>query len=358
MSKFVQKTAKNFEIIQKTTNAWEQKRVDDLVSRVQKTTISINDLKTRGKYPVYSVNSFFGFNDKWYTKSDSVLISVDGSVGELFYLPAKNWFISTNSAIYSKDNIETRFLYYLLQNIDFSSLKKGTLIPHLYYSDYKNAMVFSCSKDEQKKISNLFLKTEDHISLLQCKLKIRQYIDFMNKFVEKTAENFEIIQKTANTWEQKRVGDIFSVYSGDFVPKWELNDNNKYPVYNGGMTFMGKSSKFNQEKNKIIISSRGAAGYTNIIKERFWAGNSVFSLDFKENKNLSLYFYYLDLKQILRKNYWISNSSTIPAILFNDLNSLNVWTTSKIEENKIGILFEGIKTSISLLQCNFVNYQN
>ncbi|MCT4469349.1 hypothetical protein, partial [Mycoplasma sp. HS2188] len=36
----------------------------------------------------------------------------------------------------------------------------------------------------------------------------------MSRFVEKTAKNFVITQKTTNAWEQKKLGDMGSTYGG------------------------------------------------------------------------------------------------------------------------------------------------
>lgn len=93
------------------------------------------------------------------------------------------------------------------------------------------------------------------------------------------------------------LGDIAKLSSGEFVRK-DKQVENGYPVYNGGSSNTGFYSEYNTEANKIIISARGAAGFVNIIKEKFWAGNSCHVIDIYDKRaNWQFVYYYLKSQQ-------------------------------------------------------------
>mgnify|MGYP002553115166 CR=1 FL=1 len=94
--------------------------------------------------------------------------------------------------------------------------------------------------------------------------------------------------------EYKKLGEVSNITIGEFVHKNKQNLNGKYPVYNGGTSNTGFYDEFNNTKNKIIISARGAnAGFVNRVFVNYWAGNSCYSIKINDPKELDWnYIYY------------------------------------------------------------------
>lgn len=98
-------------------------------------------------------------------------------------------------------------------------------------------------------------------------------------------------------WKYEILGRISSISIGEFVIQTKQRANAPYPVYNGGITNTGYYDYFNQEGPKIIISARGAnAGFINKYENRFWAGNSCYSIGINNN-NWEFIYYFLQSKQ-------------------------------------------------------------
>lgn len=97
--------------------------------------------------------------------------------------------------------------------------------------------------------------------------------------------------------EFKRMGEVAIITIGEFVHKNNQNPNGKYPVYNGGSTYTGFYDEFNNTKNKIVISARGAAGFVNKVLVDYWAGNSCYSISFRDSDKINWLFIYYYLKQ-------------------------------------------------------------
>ncbi|SYV97227.1 Uncharacterised protein, partial [Mycoplasmopsis edwardii] len=67
------------------------------------------------------------------------------------------------------------------------------------------------------------------------------------------------------------MGNISTIFTGEFIHQNMQSHLFKFPVYNGGTNFTGFYKYFNQEKGKIVMSSRGiGAGFANYVDCNFW----------------------------------------------------------------------------------------
>ncbi|WP_322950116.1 restriction endonuclease subunit S [Mycoplasmopsis cynos] len=153
-----------------------------------------------------------------------------------------------------------------------------------------------------------------------------------------------------NAWEQERLGNLSDIKSGDFVIKIKQSPIFKFPVYNGGSTYTGFYKEFNFLGPKVVISSRGAAGSVNYVKSNFWAGNSVFVLDFMKDKMVNLFFSYILLKNLEFKMRSMISSTGIPALSVKDVCKIKLFLCNLNEQQKIGNIFSLINSLITLHQ--------
>lgn len=72
-------------------------------------------------------------------------------------------------------NCNAFYLYTALQTIDFKEYVTGMAIPHIYFKDYKNAMIPYLCKEERAKIETIFLNLDAKISKVEL---------LLTKFVE------------------------------------------------------------------------------------------------------------------------------------------------------------------------------
>ena len=152
-------------------------------------------------------------------------------------------------------------------------------------------------------------------------------------------------------WEQRKVGNIANTTIGEFVIKTKQNPSSPYPVYNGGISYTGFYDDFNNEGNKIIISARGAnAGFVNVVKSRYWAGNSCYSVDINNKLEFDLDFIYQEMKR--NQNRFIENqqAANIPSVSKTDVEKFELVTPSYTEQVKIGYFFNNLDSLIALHQ--------
>ncbi|WP_231222100.1 restriction endonuclease subunit S [Helicobacter pylori] len=153
--------------------AWQRVRLGDIANYLT-SNLSAEQIAQQGKIKVYDVNNFIGYTDTTFI-SDKPYISIvkDGSVGRVRILPPKTNILSTMGALIANHRTTTEFLFYLLSNFDFKNFTSGSIIPHIYFKDYKEKTIFLPPLNEQSAIANILSGLDNEIASL--KNKKRQF---------------------------------------------------------------------------------------------------------------------------------------------------------------------------------------
>ncbi|GAA7821715.1 hypothetical protein JP0183_02960 [Helicobacter pylori] len=153
--------------------AWQRVRLGDIGNYLT-SNLSVEQITQQGEIKVYDVNNFIGYTDTTFI-SDKPYISIvkDGSVGRVRILPPKTNILSTMGALIANHRTTTEFLFYLLSNFDFKNFTSGSIIPHIYFKDYKEKTIFLPPLNEQSAIANILGTLDNEIASL--KNKKRQF---------------------------------------------------------------------------------------------------------------------------------------------------------------------------------------
>ncbi len=153
--------------------AWQKVRLGDIANYLT-SNLSVEQITQQGKIKVYDVNNFIGYTNTTFI-SDKPYISIvkDGSVGRVRILPPKTNILSTMGALIANHKTTTEFLFYLLSNFDFKNFTSGSIIPHIYFKDYKEKTIFLPPLDEQIAIANILSDLDNEI--ISLKNKKRQF---------------------------------------------------------------------------------------------------------------------------------------------------------------------------------------
>ncbi len=151
---------------------WQKVRLGDIANYLT-SNLSAEQITQQGKIKVYDVNNFIGYTNTTFI-SDKPYISIvkDGSVGRVRILPPKTNILSTMGALIANHKT-TEFLFYLLSNFDFKNFTSGSIIPHIYFKDYKEKTIFLPPLNEQIAIANILNALDNEI--ISLKNKKRQF---------------------------------------------------------------------------------------------------------------------------------------------------------------------------------------
>lgn len=150
--------------------------------------------------------------------------------------------------------------------------------------------------------------------------------------------------------EWHKLVELANITIGEFVRRDKQNPEGKYPVYNGGTTYTGFYDFYNNEGKKIVISARGNAGFVNRVFEKYWAGNSSYSIDITSDKTTwDFVYYYLkeyqyDLMSLQQKG------GGLAAISKKQVEDIEIPIPSLSEQNRIVRILDSFTSSIDNLK--------
>lgn len=151
---------------------WEEKRLGEIIIS-KASSISNNALENNeGDYAVYGAAGFIK-NINFYEREQKYIgIIKDGAgVGRLLFCEEKTSVLATLQYLIPKKNDSLKFIYYLLNTIDFTKYMVGSSIPHIYFKDYSIEKKFIPSLPEQEKIANFLSSIDRKIELVEKELE-------------------------------------------------------------------------------------------------------------------------------------------------------------------------------------------
>ena len=156
---------------------WEKKKIESIISQ-ESSTMAMNKLELQKEgFPVYGADGLIGYINDFQQEEEYISMVKDGSgVGKLNLCQEHSSILGTLTALKSKDSKRyfLKWIYYLLNTLDFSSYVKGAGIPHIYYSDIKHKCIYIPSFSEQEKIADCLSSLDDYINATQEKIEILQ----------------------------------------------------------------------------------------------------------------------------------------------------------------------------------------
>jgi type I restriction enzyme S subunit len=150
---------------------WEVKNLGEVCEK-KSSNISANKIEDNiGEYIIYGASGVLKKIDFYEEENDYVSIIKDGAgVGRIVYCKGKSSVLGTMEIIKPKIELNTYFLYCLLENIDFTKYITGSTIPHIYFKDYKNEYCGIPCISEQIHIANFLSEIDGKIANVQAQV--------------------------------------------------------------------------------------------------------------------------------------------------------------------------------------------
>ncbi|GIV29504.1 MAG: hypothetical protein KatS3mg028_0570 [Bacteroidia bacterium] len=161
----------------KNTGEWEVKRLGDVLYSIP-SSLALNkiELKESG-YIVYGADGIIGYSDNYQHDEEYISIVKDGSgVGRINFCKPRSSILGTLIALKSKDEnlYNLKWMFYMLNTIDFSCYIKGANIPHIYFSDFKKQFIPIPTLPEQQKIADCLSALDEQIEAQEQKIELLQ----------------------------------------------------------------------------------------------------------------------------------------------------------------------------------------
>ncbi|WP_054409277.1 restriction endonuclease subunit S [Flavobacterium akiainvivens] len=117
-------------------------------------------------YIQYGANGIISFIDSYKIDNDSILIIKDGAgVGKIQFGIGKLSVIGTLNYLIAKSDTNLKYIFFSLKFFNFEKYKVGSGIPHIYFKDYGESLIFCPSIDEQRNIEQLLSSIDEKINI-------------------------------------------------------------------------------------------------------------------------------------------------------------------------------------------------
>ncbi|KEH52164.1 restriction endonuclease subunit S [Streptococcus macedonicus] len=373
------------------TDAWEQRKLDNLATFSKGSGYSKGDLVEEGS-PII----LYG---RLYTKYETLIKDVD-----TFVLPKGHSVISEGNEVIvpasgetsedisraavvdksgillggdlniikPKSKLNSVFLALTISNgsqqKELSKRAQGNSVVHLYNSELKKVNLYFPSLEEQQKIGAFFQSIDDTITLHQreCDLLAKMKKSYLQKMFPKNGEDKPEIRFDGYTdaWEQRKLGDCCEQIKETVDPQqnpdvkyWEYSmpafDNGNKPdlVYGSGMNSI----------RKVINTSCLLINKLNVRKKRIWLvetplNNSVCSAEFvpivSENVDLRFIKYIVSENKFTRylEDCSSGSSNSQKRVTPDVIMSAVIKVPTIAEQQKVGEYFSNLDRLITLHQ--------
>lgn len=352
-------------------DAWEQRKLSDVVDSVDTGKSKFDKEGSSGEYPILGSTSVIGYDDEYDYEGDFILSARVGANAGSLYRHAGKVKISDNTVfIQASQNIE--FLYQLLIRFDIKRLSFGTGQPLVKASELKRLELMMPTDMEEQIRIGVYFKNLDHlITLHQRKCdqmkELKKYM-LTKMFPQNGAKVPEIrFDGFIDDWEQRKLGDLVGIYDGVHqTPEYQDSGIMFLSVENiatlKSEKYISKEAferdyKVYPEKGDILMTRIGDVGTTNVVETAKKVAFYV-SLALLKPNGINSYF----LSNAMKTNAFQKGLrertlvTAIPQKINKDeIGKIDIFITNNdVEQQKIGAYFSTLDHLITLHQhkCN------
>lgn len=263
---------------------------------------------------------------------EDIIYTRTGNVGLVF---RNNYGVMHNNCFSvtpnDADELSRDFLYYALQNKTFfdtaNVLARGAAQPDLPHTSFNSIEFAYPSLFAQERIAYILSRYDSLIENYQKQIKLleeaaqRFYKEWFIDLRFPGHENTKIVDGLPEGWEVKSIIDVYNFKYGKILPTKDFVKDGAIPVY-GASKQIGRYSKANCFEPKVLIGSRGNAGFVHrTIEDETYVTNNSFIVEPKtEFRYLRLPYIYESLK--VMDFVAICTGAAQPQLTLNSIASL------------------------------------
>lgn len=165
------------------TDAWEQRKLDDVVEFLDTMRKPLEGAKRiSGSYPYYGASGIVDYVDGYLFDEELILLSEDGAnitdrnYPVCFLASGKYWVNNHAHVLQTKQGNENNFICNSLERKDYTQYNTGMAMPKLNKETCKKIPISCPEFEEQKKIGDYFRSLDHLITLHQRELEKLQNI--------------------------------------------------------------------------------------------------------------------------------------------------------------------------------------
>lgn len=147
-------------------NQWETAPLGS-VATLQRGYDLPNAVRKEGKIPIISSGGVTGRHSVSKHNGPGVITGRYGSIGDLYWIDEPYWPLNTSLFVNDFHGNDKRFVFYLLQSVDFKKLSDKTGVPGVNRNDVHKIKVKVPPLPEQRKIAEILRTWDEAIEKLE-----------------------------------------------------------------------------------------------------------------------------------------------------------------------------------------------
>ncbi|HIH31508.1 TPA: hypothetical protein HA235_02265 [Candidatus Woesearchaeota archaeon] len=143
---------------------WKKVKLGEIISLEYGKGLSEKERKG-GKFAVYGSNGIIGYHTSSLVKGPGIIVGRKGSIGEVCMSEIDFWPIDTSYFVVLKQDLNLKWVYYLLTTLNLSKLNTATGIPGLNRDLAYGQEVRLPSLKEQNRIAEILITLDKKITI-------------------------------------------------------------------------------------------------------------------------------------------------------------------------------------------------
>ena len=348
---------------------WEQRKLGEVANIQKGQQLGKAEMSNNGAF--YVLNGGMepsGYTNQYNTFANTISISEGGNSCGYVSLNLEQFWSGGHNYTLQNPKIDTFFLYQWLKRHEkgIMALRVGSGLPNIQKSALQDVIVAYPKKSEQRAIAEILNKIDNLITLHQ-----RKQNDKFLLFEPKNYANF-----LANSWEQRKLGEVGKAQSGVGFPDREQGGKTGVPFYkvsdmnNAGnehemCTANNYVSEAQCKKNgwtpiteiSVVFAKVGAAIMLNrkrLVRISFLLDNNTMAYKFGTEWDIDFgktLFERIDLTDLVQ-------IGALPSYNATDVECVEISMPDKPEQHRIGVFFKQLDNLITLHQRQLEKLKN
>ena len=145
----------------KLPEGWKRVKLGNIVKFEYGKSLPTKERNIEGTIPVYGSNGIVGYHSDFLIDGPSLIVGRKGSIGEVHLSNGPCWPIDTTYFINIDNNLDIKYLYYIMKTLRLNSLNRSTAIPGLNRNDAYSIEVCLPPLETQRRIVAILSKAEE-----------------------------------------------------------------------------------------------------------------------------------------------------------------------------------------------------
>ena len=325
------------------------------VCTIETGKLNANAAEENGQYPFFTTSKEISYINEYKWDTEALLIAGNANIGDVkHYIGKFNAYQRTYVLTNFQDGLIVRFLYHYTKARlkDFLDDKKNeAAMSYIVLSSLQAFPIPLPPLEIQKKIVECLDKFSALAAELQAELQMRrkQYEYYRTQLLTPHSDCNSADNTDDAQWEWKTLGEICTILRGKRLTKSELSEDEKYPVFHGGIEPLGYYKEHNREADTVMIINVGAsAGTVGYSDKEFWSSDGCYCLS-KSESAIPKFMYYLLQKRESELKSRVRYAG-IPTLDSDVIKKMQIALPPLAEQARIVAIldkFEALTTSLS-----------